>query len=182
MFLETARRIVSLSVKLSEKLAAGSTSSYLRSVTAVPVSAGSVPYWPGSPLKSCVTLRSVRIPRTPTLPLYDMLPMSPLKSACRKAAVSFIRTAQVIPGAGCVVAPGYNDFQNARGLSMAFGLIAQKLIPDPSRSVYFCQLSESGAGVFGICCAENGPARKDPCELPAVHQVPLSLPLKITSA
>src|SRR5262245_8599004 len=65
---------------------------------------------------------------------------------------------------------------------MAFGLIAQKVIPDPSRFVYFCQLLASGAGAFGICCADKGPARKNPCELPAVHQVPVSLPLKITSA
>src|SRR3954463_5719095 len=97
--------------------------------------------------------------RTPTLPLNDMRPNSPLKSDCTKPVVSLSRTAQVIPGAACVCVPGYSDLQNASGLSMAFGLIAQKVMPVPSRFVCCCQLLESGAGVFGICCADNGPAR-----------------------
>src|SRR5690349_7448826 len=74
---------------------------------------------------------------------------------------------------------------------MALGLIPQKVIPDPSRLVYFWKLFASGAGVCDSGCVEITPARKDPWELPAVHQVfgvtrfPLeskvALPPKITS-
>src|ERR1700722_14648294 len=71
------------------------------------------------------------------------------------------------------------------GLSRALGLTAQKLIPEPSRLVYCWRLLEGGAGVFDICCADNGPARKAPRALPAVHHVlgvvSVALPLKITS-
>ena len=71
------------------------------------------------------------------------------------------------------------------GLFKAFGLTAQKVIPEPSRLVYCWKLPERGAGVFDIGCDDNGPARKAPSALPAVHHVlgvvPVALPLKITS-
>src|SRR5215472_17524656 len=72
---------------------------------------------------------------------------------------------------------------------MAAGLIPQKVIPDPSRLVYCWKLLASGGGVFDSGCDDNGPARKNPCAFPAVHQVlgvggvvvRSPLPLKITS-
>src|SRR5215469_18472673 len=74
---------------------------------------------------------------------------------------------------------------------MALGSIPQKVIPDPSRLVYWRKLLASGGGVFDIGCDEIAPARKYPCELYAVHQVLSAvgggpfvgspLPCKITS-
>src|ERR1700734_4294677 len=71
------------------------------------------------------------------------------------------------------------------GLFRALGFTAQKVIPEPNRLVYSWKLPERGAGVFDICCDDNGPARKAPSALPAVHHVlgvvAVALPLRITS-
>src|SRR5260370_9762923 len=71
------------------------------------------------------------------------------------------------------------------GSSKACGLTAQKVIPDPRRLVYFWKLLASGGGVFDSGCDDNGPARKDPSALPALHHLlgvlSVALPLRITS-
>src|ERR1700721_3473175 len=71
------------------------------------------------------------------------------------------------------------------GSSRACGFTAQKVTPEPSKLGYFRKVLARGPALFNTCSDDNGPARKAPSALPAVHHVlgvvAVALPLKITS-